>query len=100
MLNQVKALVTVSALVVVPGYKLDEVIGQCDSCLLVEDRCVGVGDEIGGYYVVVMVSEDTLHGALGGSFDGGADGLIGGSLVEAASEATAVVDIKPRRLCF
>jgi len=45
-LDQVKNTVGVSSLVIVPRYKLNEVVSQSNSCLLVEERRVGITDEI------------------------------------------------------
>ena len=86
MLDEVKDAGGVTSLVVVPRNKLDEVIGQSNTGLLVKDRGVGVKDKIGRNNVLVLVSEDALHLALGGLLDGGADGLVRGTLVQTAGK--------------
>mmetsp|Transcript_17755 Transcript_17755/g.36891 ORF Transcript_17755/g.36891 Transcript_17755/m.36891 type:complete len:590 (+) Transcript_17755:215-1984(+) len=86
MLDEVEATLRVSGLVIVPTNKLDEVIGEGDSGLLVKDGRVRAGDKVGGDDSLVGVSEDALHGALGSLLERGADGLVGSSLLEAASK--------------
>ena len=86
MLDEVKDAGGVSSLVVVPRNKLDEVIGQSNTGLLVKDRGVRIGNEITAHNVIVVVSEDALHLALGGLLDGGADGLVRGTLVQTAGK--------------
>ena len=86
MLDEVKDTGGVASLVVVPRNKLNEVIGQSNTGLLVKDRRVGVRDEVRRDDVLVLVSKDALHLALRGLLDGGADGLVRGTLVQTARE--------------
>ena len=85
-LDEVEDTGGVSSLVVVPRNKLDEVIGQSNTGLLIKDRGVRIGNEITAHNVIVVVSEDALHLALGGLLDGGADGLVRGTLVQTAGK--------------
>ena len=85
-LDEVKNTGGVTSLVVVPRNKLDEVVGQSNTGLLVKDRRVRIGNEITAHNVVIVVSEDALHLALGGLLDGGADGLVRGTLVQTAGK--------------
>lgn len=76
----------VTPLVVVPGDELDEVGGELDTSIGVEDRGAVVAGEIGGDNLLVGVSEDTLHGGLGGGLACLADLGVGSGLLEADDE--------------
>ena len=85
-LGEVEHLVGEAPLVVVPGDELDKVGVQADAGVRVEDGGVGIGAEVGGDDLLVGVSQDTGHRALGGLLDGGADLIIAGALLEAAGQ--------------
>ena len=57
---EVKDLVRVADFVVVPANELNELVGQSDTSLSVEDRRTGVAEEVARYDVFVRVAEDTL----------------------------------------
>mmetsp|Transcript_86431 Transcript_86431/g.129610 ORF Transcript_86431/g.129610 Transcript_86431/m.129610 type:complete len:345 (+) Transcript_86431:45-1079(+) len=85
-LDEVKDTVGVSGLVVIPRNKFDEVVSKGNSGLLVEDRRVRVRDEVGGNNIFIGVSKNSSHRTLGGGLDGGADGLVRGTLLQSASQ--------------
>jgi hypothetical protein len=76
----------VAPLVVIPGDELDEGVRELDAGLGVEDRRVGVTDEVGGDNSLVGVLDDALVRALSGSLDGSGDLLVLGGLLEADNE--------------
>jgi hypothetical protein len=84
--DEVNDTVGVSSLVIIPRNKLDEIVGKGNSGLLIKDGRAGIRNEIGRDDILVGVSEDTSHGALRSVLDGGADGLVRGSLLQAASQ--------------
>lgn len=78
--------VGVSPLVVVPRDELDEVGGERDTSLGVEDGGSGVSDEVRGDNLISSVSKNTLEGSLRSLSDGVADLLVGSGLVESDGE--------------
>jgi hypothetical protein len=61
--EQVTDTAGVSPLVIVPRDKLDEVVVERNSSLGVEDRGVGVTDEVGRDDILISVGHDTLIGS-------------------------------------
>jgi len=84
--HELKKTVGVASLVVIPGNQLDEVIGEGNASLLVEDGGKWVTVEVGGDNVLVGVAEDALHGSVGGSLDDGADLFVGSTLFDLAGK--------------
>ena len=82
MRDKVEDAVGVAALVIVPGHQLDEVVGQGNAGVGIEDGGVGVGHEVGRHHHVLRVAEDALHLAVGGGLDGGLDVGVLGALLE------------------
>ena len=77
MLNQLNNLVRVANFVVVPADELDELVGQSDTSLSVEDRRAGVAEEVARYDIFVGVAEDTLEFTFGSLLDSFADLCVG-----------------------
>ena len=84
--HEVHHAVGVAPLVVVPGHHLHVVRVEHDAGVSVEDARLGLGLEVGGHERLVAVAEEALLGALGVLLDEGADVLVGGGLVEHASQ--------------
>lgn len=80
MFNQVDNSGRVTVFVVVPGDQLDESWGQLDTSVSIDDRRVGVTQEVRGDNIVFGVSQDTLHGALRSLLQGSLDLVVGGFL--------------------
>jgi hypothetical protein len=85
-LDKIKDTGRVPGLVIVPRHKLDKVVGKSDTSLLVKDGSVGIRDKVGRDNVLVLVSEDALHLAFRRLLDGGADGLVRGTVLETARQ--------------
>jgi len=85
-LDEVDDSVRVAVFVVVPGDELDELVVELDAGLGVIDRREGAAVEVAGDDHVFGVSEDTLHLALGGRFDGSVDFFHRSGLLESASK--------------
>ena len=77
MFDEVDALGSVARLVVVPGNELDEVVGEGNAGLGVEDGDVGVADEVRGDDVVIGVAKDAGHGSIRRGLDGSFDVVVG-----------------------
>ena len=72
MLNEAQDLIGIADLVIIPGDHLHKGVGQGDTGLGVEDRGVGVAQEVGGNHSLVGIIQDTLQLTLGGLLHGGA----------------------------
>ena len=79
---QVKHTVGVTTLVIVPRHKLDEVIGQCNAGVGIEDTGVRIRDEIRRHHHVFGVAQNTFHLTVGGGFDGSLDISVFGTLLK------------------
>ena len=82
MAGQVEHLVGEAPFIIIPCDQLHKVIVQGDTGLGVEDGSVGIGAEVGRNDLVIHILQNTLHGAFGSSLHGGADLVIGGSLLQ------------------
>ena len=81
-LDELKHLVGVADLVIVPADDLDKGIRQGDAGGGVENGGTGVAEEVGGNDGLVGVAEDALQLALAGLLHGNADLIVGGGLLE------------------
>ena len=86
MLDEVEDSVGVAAFVVVPGDELDEVVGEGNSSVGIEDGRPGVGHEVRADNEVLRVSEDAGHLTVSGGLDCGLDVGVLGALLEHDSE--------------
>lgn len=84
--DQVKHTVGVAALVVVPRDELDEVIGEGNTGLGVEDGRAGIRDKVGGDHSVFGVAQDASELAVGGGLDGVGDLRVLGALLKGDGE--------------
>jgi len=84
--EEVNETVGVSPLVVVPRYKLDEVVGEGDSSTGIKDGRAAVVDKVLRDNLVLGVSENSLHLVLRGLLDDGLDLVVGGRLLQADGE--------------
>jgi hypothetical protein len=82
MLNEAQDLIGIADLVIIPGDHLHKGVGQGDTGLGVEDRGVGVAQEVGGNHSLVGIIQNTLQLTLGGLLHGGADLVVGGRLLQ------------------
>ena len=85
-LDELKNLVGIADLVVVPGNDLHEGVGQSDAGLGVEDGGAGVAEEVGRNDGLVGVTQNALQLALGGFLHGVADLFVGSGLREVDSQ--------------
>ncbi len=85
-LDELKNLVGIADLVVVPGNDLHKGVGQSDAGLGVEDGGAGVAEEIGRNDGLVGVTQNALQLALGGFLHGVADLFVGSGLREVDSQ--------------
>ncbi len=86
MSDEVKHLVGVADLIVIPGNDLHECVGKSDSGLRVEDGCVRIPEEVGGDDCILSIAEDSLELALGSLLHSCADLVILRRLSEVDSE--------------
>ena len=84
--DEVKHLVGVADLVVIPANNLNEGGGELDTGVLVEDRGADVAEEVAGNYCVFGVSEDAFEFAFGSLLHSGADFVVGSGLGEVYGE--------------
>ena len=85
-LHKIDHSVGITPLVIVPRDELDEVVGEGNSGLGIEDGGKRAGLEVVGDDILLGVTENTLEGGLGGELDGSLDVLVGGGLLEGAGE--------------
>ena len=85
-LDEVEHLVAVTNLVVVPGNHLDELVGQVNTCVGVEDGGQGATQEVAADNLVLGVTQNTLELTLAGLLHGSADVLLGGGVLQVNGE--------------
>lgn len=86
MLHEIDNTSRVTIFVVIPGNQLDKVGVEHDTGIGIKDGTAQVTFEISGHERLVGVSEEALHVALGLGLDVSADLLVGGGLLDTASQ--------------
>mmetsp|Transcript_34593 Transcript_34593/g.46626 ORF Transcript_34593/g.46626 Transcript_34593/m.46626 type:complete len:343 (+) Transcript_34593:87-1115(+) len=86
MVGKIDHSVGVTPLVVVPGDDLDEVGGELDTGIGIEDGTLGPGEEILRDDGILGVTKNSLKVGLRGLLDSGLDVIVGGGLIEADGE--------------
>src|SRR6266436_930584 len=79
--DEVAATAGIAPLVVVPGQNFYAAVADDFGVFGIDDRGIGIAFEVGGDELFFRVTEDTFHRAVGGSFQRGVDGFLGGGLV-------------------
>ena len=80
--DQVQHTVGVSSFIVIPRHKLDKVIRQSNTCLLVKDGRMCVTDKVTRHNILLLVSQNTRHTCLAGFLKFGANGGVRSTLVQ------------------
>ena len=84
--GQVEHLAAEAPLVIVPCHELYEVVVKSKAGLCVENAGVRIGDEVGGYDLILAVLDNALHGALCRCLDCRADLVVARALLKAAGQ--------------
>src|SRR5438477_6568137 len=85
-LDEVAAAAGVAPLIVVPGQNFYAAVAHNFGVFGVDDGGIGIPLEVGGDEFLFGVTEDALHGAAGGGFQGGVDGFFCRWLVDENGE--------------
>src|SRR5216683_1402868 len=85
-LDEVAATAGVAPLVVVPGQNFYAAVADDLGVFGIDDRGIRIAFEVGGDEFLFGVGEDALHGAVGGGFQCGVYGILGGGLVDENGE--------------